>query len=607
MKILFVGINASYSHICLAVRAICEYVKNKLNENTYGCNSQVSAKNYPVFETAEFTINQPVGEILRGIYERLPDLVLFSTYIWNAEITAKIIPDIKKLLPAVMIGAGGPEFGFAAELYLKKLPELDFVIKGEGEQTTLEIVEGKDFNSIKGLYYRGSGDNDESVIFTGERELICDFSELPFPYPELQELPTASGASSINKNKIYYYESSRGCPYSCAYCMSSLDKRVRFKPLEQVFAELQIFLDRDIPLVKFVDRTYNLQPERYIAIWNYILQHHNGVTMFHFEIEAEFLTDEALDFLQSVPAGVMQFEIGVQSANKKSLDAVNRSTNIEKLAANVRRIPRTIHQHLDLIAGLPYENLESFGKSFDFVMSLKPDAIQLGFLKVLHGTQMERYAQENGWQWMENPVYETFSTPYLPYKDVLFLKDLEVLSDAFWNSGLFFYTMRYIGRVMGFWNFFKLMTEFGQQQGVFEAARRETFWFEWLAGEIEFLCDGEKSVEQKVDESKGSSDVLNSIVLYDLLRYDFLLRGKQGNWPAWYRHNYNKDRHRQLLEDSGSLKNPRLDFGHSEYEVFSCDVDSLEPEKTIVAKTDYDLDSETFTKQYEKLVRYPLH
>ena len=581
MKILFVGVNASYSHTCLAVRAICEFVKCQLHADMF-------------LETVEFTINQPVGEILRGIYERQPDMVLFSTYIWNAEITVKIIPDIKKLLPAVMIGAGGPEFGFAAELYLKKLPELDFVIKGEGEQTTLEIVEGKDFNSIKGLYFRGSGDTDESVIFTGERELICDLSELPFPYPELQELPTDSGTSSINKNKIYYYESSRGCPYSCAYCMSSLDKRVRFKPLEQVFAELQIFLDRDIPLVKFVDRTYNLQPERYIAIWRYILQHHNGVTMFHFEIEAEFLTDEALDFLQSVPAGVMQFEIGVQSANKKSLDAVNRSTNIEKLAANIRRIPRTIHQHLDLIPGLPYENLESFGKSFYFVMSLTPDAIQLGFLKVLHGTQMESYAQENGWQWMENPVYETFSTPYLPYKDVLFLKDLEVLSDAFWNSGLFFHTMRYIGRRKGFWKFFKIMTELGQKKGVFDAARRETFWFEWLSGEIELLCNGD-----------------SPIVFYDLLRYDFLLRGKQGNWPSWYKHNYNKERHRKLLEDSGSLKNPRLDFGHSEYEVFSCDVDSLEPEKTIATKTNYDSDndsaSESFTKKYEKLIRYPLH
>ena len=579
MKILFVGINASYSHTCLSVRAICEYVKKNLDKSI-------------ILETAEFTINQPVGEILRGIYTKQPDLVLFSTYIWNAEITAKIIPDIKKLLPSASIGAGGPEFGFAAEIYLKKLPELDFIIYGEGEQTTLEIVRamnqpGKDFRNIKGLYLRdecdlnGSCDSRENrkIVFTGERELICDLAELPFPYPELLE-------NNPNENKIYYYESSRGCPYSCAYCMSSLDKRVRFKPLELVYTELQIFLDKNIPLVKFVDRTYNLKPERYISIWQYILQHHNGVTMFHFEIEAEFLTQEALDFLQSVPAGVMQFEIGVQSANKKSLDAVNRSTNIEKLAENVRQIPRTIHQHLDLIAGLPFENLESFGKSFDFVMSLTPDAIQLGFLKVLHGTQMESYAKENGWQWMENPVYETFSTPYLPYKDVLFLKDVEILADAYWNSGVFAHTMKYIGRTLGFWNFFKLMTELGQQQGVFDAARRETFWFELLAGNIDSLCNCKPT----------TGDMLNPGILYDLLRYDFLLRGKQGNWPVWYKHIYDKNRHRQLLEDSGSLKNPRLDFGHSEYEVFSCDVDSLEPEKTVVKNT---------SEKYEKLIKYP--
>ena len=189
-------------------------------------------------------------------------------------------------------------------------------------------------------------------------------------------------------------------------------------PLERVYKDLQIFLDANVPLVKFVDRTYNLNPERYISIWQYILEHHNKKTMFHFEIEAEYLSNEALEFLQQVPAGVMQFEIGVQSANKKTLQAINRSDNIEKLAENIKQIPRTIHQHLDLIAGLPFENLESFGKSFDFVMALKPDALQLGFLKVLSGTQMEKYAKENGWKWMKNPVYETFSTPYMPYEHI---------------------------------------------------------------------------------------------------------------------------------------------------------------------------------------------
>jgi radical SAM superfamily enzyme YgiQ (UPF0313 family) len=597
VKILLVAINASYSHTCLAVRSICEYVKKY-------------ASNKLDITFSEFTINQPVGELLRGIYEKEPSIILFSTYIWNAEITTKIIPDIKKLLPSAIIGAGGPEFGFAAEIYLKKLPELDFIIKGEGEVTTTEIVKAfaesespinntflyNKLSEIKGLYLRdGDDDCDDgaAITFTGERDLICDLSELPFPYPELTTPTQASSsaqassaqAETINKNKIYYYESSRGCPYSCAYCMSSLDKRVRFKPLELVIKELQIFLDNDIPLVKFVDRTYNLQPDRYIAIWRYILEHHNKLTMFHFEIEAEFLTEEALEFLQTVPAGVMQFEIGVQSSNKKSLSAVKRSTNIEKLAANIRRIPRTIHQHLDLIAGLPYENLESFGKSFDFVMSFAPDAIQLGFLKVLHGTEMEEYAKQNGWQWMDNPVYETFSTPYISYRDMLFLKDLEILTDAFWNKGLFVHTMKYIGRTLGFWNFFKLMTELGENQRVFEAARRETFWFE-------FLNDNLNKLYQQTSGTQTKSPLLNTDILYDLLRYDFVLRGKQGNWPVWYKHNYDKESHRTLLEEAGALSNARLDFGHSEYEVFSCNVDDEYPEKN--------------TGEYEKLIRYNL-
>lgn len=341
-------------------------------------------------------------------------------------------------------------------------------------------------------------------------------------------------------------------------------------PLERVYKDLQIFLDAQVPLVKFVDRTYNLQQERYIAIWEYILEHHNGKTMFHFEIEAEYLSEQALDFLQKVPAGVMQFEIGVQSANRETLRAVNRSDNIEKLAANIRRIPRTIHQHLDLIAGLPFEDLESFGRSFDFVMALAPDALQLGFLKVLHGTPMEKYAAANNWKWMQTPAYETFSTPYMSYDDMLFLKDVEVLVDAYWNSGVFANTMKYIGRTVGFWKFFCSMTEFCRASGAFEQPRRESYWFEILA--------------------KYSANHTSYIVHHTLLKYDFILRGKQGNFPEWYVRNYNKDRHWELLEQSGGVKNPRLDFAHSEYEVFDFDVDAEEPEKC--------------PGQFEKLLKY---
>lgn len=539
-RFLLVSINASYSHTNLAVRSIREYVKK------YIPNADI--------EFGEWTINQPVGEVLRGIASFKPEFVLFSTYIWNGEFVAKIIPDIKKIIPGCMIGAGGPEFGFCAQKYLEKLPDLDFIMHGEGEETVREIVEvamssseltRRSLSQIEGLFLR----NDKQNLYTGERQLLCDLSVLPFPYPNITD----------PDNRMYYYESSRGCPFSCSYCMSSLDKRVRFMPLERVYEDLQRFLDARVRIVKFVDRTYNLQPERYISIWKYIVEHHNGKTMFHFEIEAEFLTEEALEFLGSVPSGVMQFEIGVQSANKETLRSINRSENVEKLAQNIRRIPRTIHQHLDLIAGLPYENLESFGKSFDFVMALKPDALQLGFLKVLHGTSMEIYAKQNGWKWMENPMYETFSTPYMSYDDILFLKDIEVLVDAYYNSGIFPTVMNYIERNYGYWNFFSQMVKAARKTEVFAAARRESYWFEFLA---------------------ANKDLFGGELLYELLRYDFIRTGKKGGYPEWYVHNYNKDEHRQFLENNGGVTNARLDFAYSDFEVFKINPESPEPEKT---------------------------
>ena len=371
--------------------------------------------------------------------------------------------------------------------------------------------------------------------------MIQDLSDLPFAYPQITD----------PDNRIYYYESSRGCPFSCSYCMSSLDKRVRFMPLERVFEDIQRFLDANVRLVKFVDRTYNLQSKRYIAIWEYILAHHNGKTMFHFEIEAEFLDEEALAFLQKVPAGVMQFEIGVQSSNKKTLEAVGRSCGTEKLAENIKRIPRTIHSHLDLIAGLPFEDLESFGKSFDFTMALKPDALQLGFLKVLHGTNMEQFAIANNWKWMENPPYETFSTPYMSYHDMMFLKDVETLVDAYWNSEAFENTMNYIGKIFGFWNFFSKLATFAKKQNVFDVPHKETFWFEYLAGFVKDCHD---------EQSK---------VVYELLRFDFIRSGKKGGFPEWYKHNYDKEAHRAALEQNGGVTNARLDFAYSDYDEFA--------------------------------------
>lgn len=560
MKILLVSVNASYMHTNIAIRDLKNYADKYFEDKD----------KRPQIELAEYTINQQIGEVLRGIAFTESDWILFSTYIWNAEYVCKLLPEIKKLLPNCLLGAGGPEFGYGAKKYLTNIPALDFIIFGEGEITFTELLEKglssnleklSDLRTIKGIYNRRNDqENNDDVEYSGNRACIENLDDIPFPYPEI-----INGQADPD-HKIYYYESSRGCPFGCSYCLSSVDKSVRFKSLERTCQELQIFLDHNIKLVKFVDRTYNLNEEHYLGIWEYILKHHNGKTMFHFEIEAEYLSDKALEFLQQIPEGMMQFEMGIQSANKKTLAAINRSTNVEKLAEKIKRIPRTIHQHLDLIAGLPYEDLESFGHSYDFVMALRPDALQLGFLKILNGTLMEKYARENGWKWMETPVYETFSTPYMSFNDIAFLKDVEVLTDAFWNKGTFASTMNYIFRVTSPWSFLCGLLEYGRSQGAFLQARKESYWYELV---YNFIHLGNNSSLDKP---------LDRTLIYDLLRYDFVRAGKKGNFPAWYKHNYDKDKHRKLLDQAGLLGNSRIGFSITEYEEFDYDVRSDRPE-----------------------------
>ena len=574
MKVLLVSVNASYMHTNLAIRDLKNYAEKARAAKAWGANAETLSAVQTDIAIAEYTINQPIGEVLRGIAFTNADLILFSTYIWNAEYVCKLLPEIKKVLPDCRLGAGGPEFGYGAKKYLSTIDDLDFIIFGEGELTFTELIEksGGDAKSlpaklkeIKGLFYRACEssqprDGTPDILFTGNRALIENLDDIPFPYPEIL------AGNADPDHKIYYYESSRGCPFGCSYCLSSVDKRVRFKSLERTCNELQTFLDNNIKLVKFVDRTYNLDENRYIGIWDYIVKHHNGKTMFHFEIEAEYLSEKALDFLQNIPSGVMQFEMGVQSANKKTLAAINRSTNIEELAEKIKRIPRTIHQHLDLIAGLPYEDLESFGHSYDFVMGLRPDALQLGFLKVLNGTEMEKYAKDNGWKWMESPAYETFSTPYMTFSDISFLKDIEVVTDAYWNKGSFACTMNYVFRVTSPWAFFCALVEYGRSVNAFSQARKEAYWFElindFIGSTDNLLSDG----------------ALDKNLIYDLLRYDFVRTGKKGNFPAWYKHYYDKDKHRKLLEENGMLENTRIGFAITEYEEFGYNVLSEKPE-----------------------------
>ena len=585
MKVLLVGINSSYLHTSLSVRTLCGYLNGRAGFSFKNENPLTGGF---LCDFIELTVNQPYYDLLRKIMEKGPDVVLFSTYIWNGELCGKLIQDLHSLMPGLVLGAGGPEFGFSPERYFEKVPALDFIIKGEGEETLRELLAflslnsetGRDFKkkdfedcdctgnvkieNIKGLYLNRNGD----IIFTGERDLMKDLSLIPFPYENLLELasgvfdsPCTGKKLYQNKdenqiarntkeelNKIYYYESSRGCPYNCSYCISSLDKTVRFVPLEKVFEDLNVFLKAGVRLVKFVDRTFNINPERYLKIWDYIVRHHNGKTVFHFEIEAEFLSGEALDFLSSVPPGVMQFEIGIQSASEKTLKAVNRSADLKKLSCNIKRIPKTIHTHLDLIAGLPFEDLKTFGSSFDFVMSLKPDALQLGFLKVLPGTPMESYAKSGGWKWADSPVYETFSTPYMSHEDMFFLKDLEVVLDSLWNSGDFTCTLSYVLRFVSPWVFFCYVTRKAREAGVFARERRDGFWFDFLAGLV-FAERGNGSFVEEggIFSLDGENGGLVSGVFYELLRWDYI-RGKKRNFPLWYTRRYSKERHRKLFE-----------------------------------------------------------
>ena len=533
MKILAAAINARFNHTNIAVRSIVKYVKERL---AHDCGCEI--------EFAEWTINMSMDQILRGLSASKPDMVLFSTYIWNSEMVQKIIPDVKKVLPEAIIGAGGPEAGFCPEKWLNNFPQIDFIMSGEGEETVLQIALGNSLENVAGLFLR----NAEGEIFsTGTRELICDLDQLPFPYDSFDD----------PEHKIYYYESSRGCPFSCSYCMSSVDRHVRFRSIQRTCGDLQKFLDANVSLVKFVDRTYNLNEDRYLAIWQYILDNHNGTTMFHFEIEAEYLSEKALCFIEKIPSGIMQFEIGVQSCNEKTLEAVGRSKETDRLFENIRRIPGTIHKHLDLIAGLPYEDLESFGKSFDTVIALKPDALQLGFLKVLYGTTMKAYAEKNGWQWMQSAPYEVLSTPYLSFEQILFLKDVEVLLDAFYNKGIFKRTMDYMGRTTGYRNFFFDAATKARADGTLDADRKTSYWFDWIARHLE----------------KDS-------VALELLKFDYLSMSKTSRFPSWMEHRYDKNEHLDAMNKNECRFDSRIEFAFSEYDEFTVNPASAEPEKT---------------------------
>lgn len=439
--IVLAAINAKYIHSNLAVYALKAYAEEQCLPNA------------PAIQIAEYTINQPEEDILGSLYEMNAEIIAFSCYIWNIEVVRRIAGELKKVRPDIQLWVGGPEVSYHADVFLEQNPFIDLVLLGEGERVFARLLKGESWDEISGIAYRHSGQVklQPPVDLTG-------LDALPFVYQNMAEF----------EHKIVYYESSRGCPFCCSYCLSSIDKQVRFRSLELVKQELQFFLDQQVPQVKFIDRTFNCNPAHAMAIWDYIYNHDNGMTNFHFEISADLLTEEQLALLSQMRKGLVQFEIGLQTTNPDTIHAIERHMDIQKIRENMLRIHAfgNIHQHLDLIAGLPFENLERFRQSFDEAYAMKPEQLQLGFLKVLKGSGMEEMAGEYELQYMETPPYEVLSTKWLSYSDILVLKRVEKMLEIYHNSGQFRYSLGYI---MEFQNsafdFFQNLGEYYKQQG----------------------------------------------------------------------------------------------------------------------------------------------
>ena len=414
MKILLTAINAKYIHSNPAVYSLAAYANH---------NFTAEEKEKCQIEIAEYTINHRTEAIIADIYKKKPDVLAFSCYIWNWDYVQEVMIEIHKLLPQIPIFLGGPEVSFTSEEILKQYPFLTGIMIGEGEETFLELcrafLEGRNANLIPGI--------------SGEPRGLVNINDIPFFYDDMAAF----------EHRIVYYESSRGCPYRCSYCLSSIDKTVRLRDLQLVKKELQFFLDLKVPQVKFIDRTFNCNRGHACEVWQYIYENDNGITNFHFEISADILTDRELSILQKMRPGLVQLEIGVQSTNLETIKEINRVMNVEKLREVVARIHsfKNIHQHLDLIAGLPYEDFVIFQKSFNEVYSMKPEQLQLGFLKVLKGAKMWEKAADYGIAYTQKPPYEVLFTNWITYDEILKLKQVEEMVEMYYNSNQFTYTL----------------------------------------------------------------------------------------------------------------------------------------------------------------------
>lgn len=412
MKYLLTTLNAKFSHSSLALRYLKTYCKNEAFEP----------------DIMEFTINQHVDDIVRTIMMHHYDVVVFSLYIWNYEMSLKIAEDLKTINPNIKIIFGGPEVSYEPKEILSDLPYVDIIIYGEGERSYFALMHALESNNaldnLRGIVYR-----DGHLYETEKEPLIDNLDEIPFPYENLDGLD----------NRKIYYESSRGCPFNCQYCLSSTTGRVRYFSVERVKRDLQFFLDQAVDQVKFVDRTFNANPKRALEILKFLHENDNQKTNFHFEIVASLLNQETLEFLKQVRVGLFQFEIGVQTTNDETMAAIKRNIDFAQLSQAVVQLSsyQNIHLHLDLIAGLPFEPYDTFLNSFEQVMALQPEKLQLGFLKLLKGSGLRRNKELYGYVFSNQAPYEIFYNNYISYDELIQLKLVEEIVEIYYNSKRF--------------------------------------------------------------------------------------------------------------------------------------------------------------------------
>ena len=554
MKLLLAAVNAKYIHSNLAVYSMKAYCRAFADH----------------IELAEYTINQQEDEILKDLYRKKPEILCFSCYIWNISFIKELIRNVKKILPDTVIWAGGPEVSYDAEQFLEEMPEVFGVMCGEGEETFRELTQyyvnlerntekGTELEKIDGIVFRKG----KEIQKTAPRAIL-DMDTLVFPYQDME----------LFHHRIIYYESSRGCPFSCSYCLSSIDKKLRFRSTKLVKQELQFFLDNQVPQVKFVDRTFNCKKEHALEIWRYIQEHDNQVTNFHFEIAADLLTEEEIALIHTMRPGLIQLEIGVQSTNEDTIREIRRKTSFEKISQKVRQVQagKNVHQHLDLIAGLPLEGYDSFRKSFDDVYGLRPQQLQLGFLKVLKGSYMYEKREEYGCVYKQREPYEVLSTNWLSYGEICRLKGIEDMVEVYYNSGQFTRTIEALEKEFSdAFAMYEALADFYEKKGYFGISHTRIRRYEIL---LEFL------------EEQGKEDLayFRERMVFDLYARDNLKTrpvwaGEQKLYKEQIQNFYRKEAEEpRLLRQYGGYQ-PRQLEKMTHLEVFTYDVLSQKREK----------------------------